>query len=338
MKKLTLVLATTALITVPTLANAEWYVGAGAGLSIGHEADLDSATLGQDAQFDLGWGALGTVGYGFGNGFRSELELGYRANGIDDISLSAPTGGDTDLYTVMANVLYDFNHTGPLKPYIGVGAGWAWANMDSVYTVNGSTLDDSDNAFAAQGIAGLSYAVSEQLDVYTQYQYLWVNEINTNTTAGAGVDVDLSNSLITAGLRYHFGAPEKPAPLKPLPAPAPVAQPEPEPVPQKYMVFFDWNRADITIEAADILKSVAENAKQGKVMKLDLTGHADRSGPDAYNQKLSERRAEKVKQQLIRLGVSASDIATHAKGESDPLVPTDDGVREPQNRRVEIVF
>jgi hypothetical protein len=70
---------------------------------------------------------------------------------------------------------------------------------------------------------------------------------------------------------------------------------------------------------------------------VTATGHADRSGPEGYNMALSLRRANAVKNSLVRNGVPAASIAVVGRGESQPLVPTADGVREPQNRRVEIV-
>ena len=69
-----------------------------------------------------------------------------------------------------------------------------------------------------------------------------------------------------------------------------------------------------------------------------MAGHADRSGSAQYNQRLSQRRADVVAAELVRNGVNRSDIGVSAYGESRPLVPTADGVREPQNRRVEIVL
>ncbi len=105
-----------------------------------------------------------------------------------------------------------------------------------------------------------------------------------------------------------------------------------------YLVFFDWDRYDLTEEARRVVVAAANNALAGKIVHVQATGHADRSGPDAYNMKLSEKRAETVRDELVRLGVPASEIAIAWKGEREPLVPTPDGVREPQNRRVEIVF
>ena len=69
-----------------------------------------------------------------------------------------------------------------------------------------------------------------------------------------------------------------------------------------------------------------------------MAGHADRSGDAAYNQRLSQRRAEAVAAELVRDGVARGNISVQAFGESRPLVPTADNVREPQNRRVEIVL
>jgi outer membrane protein OmpA-like peptidoglycan-associated protein len=71
---------------------------------------------------------------------------------------------------------------------------------------------------------------------------------------------------------------------------------------------------------------------------IDITGHADRSGSARYNDRLSRRRANAVKRGLISNGVPEKDIIIYAHGEREPLVPTRDGVREPQNRRVEIAL
>jgi OOP family OmpA-OmpF porin len=118
--------------------------------------------------------------------------------------------------------------------------------------------------------------------------------------------------------------------------------PKPKPVvmmaPKDYLVFFDWNKADVTPEAASILKTVAANAKKMGDSKIVATGYTDLSGSAAYNMGLSERRAEAVKADLVGQGVPANNITTIGRGEADPLVPTADGVREPQNRRVQIQF
>lgn len=108
---------------------------------------------------------------------------------------------------------------------------------------------------------------------------------------------------------------------------------------RSYIVFFDFDKSTLTESASNIIKQANDEAtKSGKSTSFSLTGYTDRSGTDAYNMKLSVRRADAVKKELVKLGQSASNLKAVGKGESDPLVPTADGVREPQNRRVEIIY
>ncbi len=104
----------------------------------------------------------------------------------------------------------------------------------------------------------------------------------------------------------------------------------------KFLVFFDWDRYNLTAEGKRVVGQAAEEFKKSGQARIVATGYTDTSGSAAYNQKLSERRADTVKQELIRLGVPASAIVAIGRGQNDLLVPTKDGVREPQNRRVEI--
>ena len=114
-------------------------------------------------------------------------------------------------------------------------------------------------------------------------------------------------------------------------------KPMPQPQHQQgFLVFFDFDSSNRTADTLGILKSAADAAKKGNYSRVMLTGHADRSGSVDYNVDLSRRRAVEVKSELVALGISSDEISTEAKGESDPLVPTADGMQEPQNRRVEI--
>lgn len=116
------------------------------------------------------------------------------------------------------------------------------------------------------------------------------------------------------------------------------AAPAPAAAPKTYLVFFDFDRSDITPEAAAIIRQAAADARSMQVRVVVVTGHADRSGPTDYNQRLSERRANAVRNALVREGVPNNIIQTSGRGENDNLVQTADGVREPRNRRVEIAF
>lgn len=356
MKKLSFLLLTSALMTLPAMAKAEWYAGAGGGFQVPRDKSIKTS-IRQDADLGTGWGALGAVGYKFDNGFRSELEFSYRDAGVDHISSSINTGGSEHVYSLMGNLLYDIDTGTILTPYVGAGVGVGRVSYDNVHTIDGTTLDDSNTGLAIQGIAGVSLVLSDSLSFFTQYQYQNIVNLQPSTNAGLAAKSEYGNSLITAGLRWEFSMPsaktephamvapvavaEAPAEL-PAPPAAPIVEEKKEviaaPAVEKYMVFFDFDRSDLTIEAVDILKKVVDNAKKGKVTSLEVTGHADRAGSDKYNMRLSQRRADAVKKQLIRLGLPGSEITTVAKGERQPLVPTKDGVREPQNRRVEILY
>ncbi len=114
----------------------------------------------------------------------------------------------------------------------------------------------------------------------------------------------------------------------PPPAPAAAAP--------SYMVFFDWDRSDLSGQAQATIRQAANAWKAGGSPHITAIGHTDTSGPADYNMALSLRRATTVKNALIQQGVAATAIDTTGKGETELLVQTGDGVREPQNRRVEI--
>ena len=105
-----------------------------------------------------------------------------------------------------------------------------------------------------------------------------------------------------------------------------------------YIVFFDWDKSDITAEAATILDSAVSAYGNCARVPVMIAGYADRSGSPSYNQGLSDRRAVNVRGYMTGHGISDGAITTQGFGESNNRVPTADGVRELQNRRVEIGF
>jgi outer membrane protein OmpA-like peptidoglycan-associated protein len=108
--------------------------------------------------------------------------------------------------------------------------------------------------------------------------------------------------------------------------------------PGPYIVFFEWDKSDITPEASGILDNAISNYQNCGNASVMLAGHADRSGSATYNVGLSQRRADSVKAYMTGKGIPDSVITTQAFGESKPRVETADGVRELQNRRVEITY
>jgi hypothetical protein len=140
----------------------------------------------------------------------------------------------------------------------------------------------------------------------------------------------LKSLIAVAGVALLLAAcdstpPQAAAPPPPPPAAAP-----------SYMVFFDWDRSNLSNQALATIHQAADAWKSGGNPRITAIGHTDTSGPPDYNMALSLRRATAVKNALTREGVPAGSIDTVGKGETELLVQTADGVREPQNRRVEI--
>ncbi len=118
--------------------------------------------------------------------------------------------------------------------------------------------------------------------------------------------------------------------------PAEVA-PAPAPAPQVYLILFDFDKSNINPAAQAVVNRVVADFSANKATSISITGYTDRSGTDAYNLALSERRADAARAALIAAGVPADAITTAWKGESENAVPTADGVKEQANRRDEII-
>ena len=349
------------LLALPVVAQAQpvsgIYIGGGAGYDYLHDFKATGTVLGGSAigRFTGSGGPVGviSVGYGFGNGLRVEVEGNGRYE--HERAKNAGVGGGLNLgtYGGMGNVLYDFN-LGWVMPYIGAGAGYevGQVNSTSVYTNPGvipagaAKLNNSSQGnFATQGIAGVAFPIAgvPGLALTAEYRFMAVlgnNKINGLSTVGVGAaavtapaSLRLNNQYHSSGLigfRYAFGAP---AMMAPAPVPVAVA-----PASRSYLVFFDWDKSDLSARARQIIAEAAQASTRTAVTRIDVGGNADRSGTPAYNLGLSRRRADTVAAELVRDGVPKASIAIMAYGDTRPLVPTAAGVREPQNRRVEIVL
>jgi OmpA-OmpF porin, OOP family len=124
----------------------------------------------------------------------------------------------------------------------------------------------------------------------------------------------------------------------PMPPPAaPHAMPMAAPPPMNtYIVFFDWNSSRIGPAGMEVLHKAAAAYQAGHPAHVTVVGYTDRSGAAPYNFRLSMRRAWHAAWALRHMGVPRGAISVQGRGENDNRVPTPNGVREPQNRRVEI--
>jgi len=352
------------------------YIGAGAGINIMQNETVSAIAypglgigttpVGHNtrAELDPGFAGMIAVGYGLGNGLRLEVEGDYRQNKFkklssDGFGQSARAGGDEKKYGAMFNALYDFD-LGMVMPYVGAGIGYQYAQHQNARFAGQSApfagfpngvnqlyrTNQGQGSFAYQGIAGVAFPIGSvpglalTLDYRFMglagdrnypYQYFASGPAKGGVATGARIKFqDDYNHTIMFGVRYAFGA-----------VPAAVVAPIPAAVRETartYLVFFDWDRADLTERARAIINEAAQATTRVAVTRIEVAGHTDKSGTARYNQGLSQRRANNVAAELVRLGVPRSAITTQAFGESRPLVQTADGVREPQNRRVEIVL
>jgi outer membrane protein OmpA-like peptidoglycan-associated protein len=377
------------LLATPLVASAQpvtgLYVGAGIGMNATQKTHIKnwfepnffgSQPAAGDNNGSIGFVGLVSVGWGFGNGLRAELEGDYRNNHNSGFSNTfVPVGGGSNnrqTYGFMGNVLYDFVGLTPyVQPYVGLGVGWQGINEDlhaynltsltnapvpagSAVFPGGATFHthSTEGSFAYQAILGAAWpmpvpglaltAEYRFLGTATDRTYQGTTTATTNriappspvTSSGSGSGSvkfgPAYNHSVLIGIRYNFGA----APPPP-PAPAPVPAQAPA---RSYLVFFDWDKATLTDRARQIIREAADNSTRVQYTRIEVNGYTDTSGTPKYNQGLSVRRARAVQAELIKDGVPANVITIQGFGDTHLLVPTGPGVREPQNRRVEIII
>jgi OmpA-OmpF porin, OOP family len=348
-----------ALLAAPMVAHAQpiqgLYVGGAAGYNL---PENDNVAGGGEIKPGGGFVGLGSVGYGLGNGIRFELEGNYREAPLPSVStpLVSSNSGNLHTYGAMANVLFDMDVRLPwLYPYIGGGVGYAWNDFSrqrsfttAAAPLVSQSFDQTQGGLAFQAIGGLAFPIPgvPGLSITTEYRFFGVPGSETfhgsDTVAGAAAAVPVELKVVhqydhsfLLGVRYAFGqvSPAAPATAAAAAAPAPAVQPA-----RSYLVFFDWDKATLTDRARQIIRQAADNSTHVQYTRIEVNGYTDTSGTPQYNMGLSMRRADAVKAELIKDGVPAAAIATQGFGETHLLVATGPGVREPQNRRVEIII
>ncbi len=363
MRVKSLVLASSAAAALALSAGAAsaepdgWYGAIDAGYHVIDDINAESSNTGFNWNWEVndGWAAFARLGYRFNPNWRAELEGGYRSGDIGRVravsgtqglcNLTPATGpchspeGDIESMTLMANVIYDFGaEFWGVRPFVGAGLGVNRVSTDTIGRLRANptvtlAADDSSTKVALQGIAGLAWALGERTNIDLTYRYL-SSEAQFDSVSSAAPqygswagDYDQSHT-VTLGLRYAFGAEEAPPPPPPPPPPAPVAR--------QFVVYFDWDRSDLTAEAQSVISQAASYAKSGNPTRVLVVGHADTSGSAAYNVGLSNRRARTVADALVAQGVNGGVVSLDGKGETAPAKATGDGVREPLNRRATI--
>jgi len=370
MRKLAVVLAlaSTALATPAFARDNQWYVGVEGGAMIVEDIDFDVTTAAgtrlanaATGDHDYGYDIGGNVGYDFG-ALRVETEVSYRRARVDSFSSTAriPTGigagtvaagtydgagGSTSALSFMVNGLLDFGEDDGIQGFVGGGVGVARVKASN-YSLNrrAAFLEDSDTNFAWQGLAGIRAPLSDRVDATLKYRFFNADNVRLVDVANRQFEGRFRSHSVLGGVTFNFGEPTPPPAPEPAPTPPPppaeAPPPAPPPVcaPGPFIVFFEWDKSDITPEAGSILDNAVTSYQSCGNASVQLAGHTDKSGTASYNVGLSQRRADAVKAYLVSRSVPEATISTEAFGESRPRVDTADGVREVQNRRVEITY
>src|SRR6202171_5703250 len=276
-------LAAAALIALPAAANAQssWFAPTGPtypGIYIGAEGAANWLLNNNSYLMDTGWAAGGKVGYDF-VGPRVEVEGLYRSN-TGTAVVAFPTGyanvrGKIDPVSVMGNRRIDVFPGAMITPYIGAGAGVAFVDAN----IQGCNV--CLTMFAYQGILGLGFNATPALRIGLEGRYYGT------TNPGAYIN---NNIMAMLSLSYKFGQPE----MAPPPPPPPMV------TPPSFRVFFDWDRSNLSAQALATIKQAADAFKSKGSARITANGHTDTSCPERYNMALSLRRANAVKDALVR--------------------------------------
>ncbi len=181
----------------PVAPEGGWYFG----LNGGFLWLEDIHTGGLDFSFDTGWGALGSFGYDFGNGFSLGLGAGYLRGEFDSVSgFGRQLGVSADLHMVPVTLdgTYSFNLAEGFGLYLGGGLGGSWSelNVDSIEGVGVNAKGD-DWGFTWNARAGVGYEVSPGLILNLGYRYV-------NFAEGAGDSQNLGGHMAEAGFKVRF--------------------------------------------------------------------------------------------------------------------------------------
>ena len=370
MKSTHLLLAGAAAIVMAAPAHARdgrAYVGINGGVIFEDQVDVEAEPYQgtfNEARVNTGYGWEGDAVFGYDFGaFRLEAEGAYKKQDHDRLLVNGPnTAGLTPglranpdssqkTYSAMINVMFDIGRDDGLQFFVGAGGGVARLDFELGLPGVGTLVDDKDTTVAYQGLAGLRFPVNENIDLGVKYRYFRARNFQLEGFNNNTIELNTESHSLLASLLINFGGRAQPEPVAAPPPPPPVAPPPPPPPPAPpppppqaacntgpYIVFFDFDRSDISPEAAGILNNAASAYANCGSARVMLAGHTDRAGSTQYNQGLAERRNNAVRSYLTSRGVPNGQVMSQAFGEAQPRVPTADGVREPQNRRVEVTY
>lgn len=213
----------------------------------------------------------------------------------------------------------------------------AWA-QDAAGDLSSEDTSTLRSGLQTRYDAALAATTSDGYIAANDPRYVWASEAKVQCAIALGYlksNTRDATSIRKCGLAYDRMM-QRPAPVVPVPMPTPTPPPEVCSNRQPGLIFFDFDVDVPKEDAVQTIQFVAANAEACGWRGFNVVGHTDRAGSDQYNNDLSARRARSVANLMDSLGIVGSRIRVSSEGESKPRVPTEDGVRNPQNRRVEI--
>jgi outer membrane protein OmpA-like peptidoglycan-associated protein len=291
-------------------------------------------------------GALGGAHAGY-NWQWGHTVLGLEADAefADVTGSTAPPG---EGFSVRTKMDFDASVRGKL--------GWAFDRI-LIYGTGGVAFGDVDTSYRVAAVSGgpllaaggtssvrvgwtggggMEYAFTRNWEAGLEYRYTDLgNKSFVNTALGVSDSNEYNFSAVRLSLTYRFAPPPPPMPPVVVPAAAPAPAP---PMARTFLVFFDFDKYNLTADARRVIDAAAASYKATGSARIDVSGYTDLAGTQAYNLRLSQRRADAVATYLEKQGVPKNVMDVKWFGKEHPRVPTPDGVREPQNRRVEIVM
>jgi OOP family OmpA-OmpF porin len=272
---------------------------------------------------------------------RWDIQGGIGYNRASEDTAIAGASGRYKQTTLGLDALYMFSRD-KFRPFLLAGLGAAHNNID--YSIAG-IQDKSKTSWLANVGIGAQYLFNDSFGLQADLRHQWSKSSAKAlaTTPAFDADGTIGNTLLSFGGIFRFGAPApvpviatpEPAPVAPAPAPAPVAVAAVEPAPMAAVAcvpkfetvtisaekLFGFDQVKLQEGSKPALDEVVAKLKEHPEFELVLvTGHTDRIGAAAYNQKLSERRAEKVKSYIVSQGIDGSRLKAVGKGESEPVV------------------
>ncbi|MEE9332353.1 MAG: OmpA family protein [Methylophilaceae bacterium] len=302
--------------TAEDMYRGAWYAVPGVSY-MNTDSDLDA---------DNGAGGFISIGKELSQHWDLQGRLGH--NEADEDLNVAGASGNYKQTTFGLDALYMFSRSN-FRPFLLAGLGVA--DNDADYKVGGVRIDEDKTSWLAGVGLGAQILFNDRFGIQADLRHQWSKaKVNTSGIAGDSNTETVGNTLLNLGGIIRFGATAPVVAAAPEPTPAPAAAPAPAPAPKcepkidtitvGAEKLFGFDKSNLTAEGKSALDDAAAKIKaNSKITNVIVTGHTDRLGSYAYNQKLSERRAKQVATYLATKGVSSSIITATGRGESVPV-------------------